>query len=216
VASAAVEELIETVRSRGLRHWVQPSSDAYPFPRLWMGIAPDGLADYQPGGDGGLMLEVVHTATLGLPAALQEGSAPAPEPAAGTMVRTATRCFVVDELDRRLDELAGAFSWEPELGPEEGEDGSRRAVLGFRIPQSARIELIAPTPGTADDDFLGRFGAGVWAIRVAVQDLAAKAEDLRARGTPFRELRTGFERPDTVLRVDTSATPGCLFEFAPS
>ena len=213
VASTAVEDLIETVRSRGLRHWVQPSSDAYPFHRLWMGITADGLADYRPGGDGGLMLEVVDTATLGLPPVLQ-GLAPAPETTgAGSMVRTATRCFVVDGLDRRLDGLAGTFSWEPELGPEAGERGARRAVLAFRIPQSSRIELLEPAAGTTEAEFLGRFGAGVWAVRIAVHDFAAKAEDLRARGTPFREVRTGFERPETVLRVDMSATPGCLFEI---
>jgi hypothetical protein len=213
VASAAVEELIDAVRRRGLRHWVQPSSPAYPFPRLWMGIAADGLADYRRGGDGGLMLEVVDVATLGLPAALLDRSAPAPEPAeAGSMVRTATRVFLVDDLDRRLDEITGALSWEPEAGPERGADGSRRAVLGFQLPESARIELLTPAPGTEAAEFLGRFGAGVWAVRVAVRDLGAKAEDLRARGTPFQELRTGFE-PETVLRVDSRATPGCLFEF---
>ena len=50
--------------------------------------------------------------------------------------------------------------------------------------------------------------------RASLFYLAAKAEDLRSRGTPFAERVTGFERPPRVLRVDPSATPGCLFEFA--
>jgi hypothetical protein len=216
VASTRVEELVETVRRRGLRHWVQPSSAGYPFPRLWMGLAADGLADYRRGADGGLMLEVVHTATLGLPAALFEPDSRVSDTAtAGTMLRTVTRSFLVDELISRLDELAGTFSWEPEVGVEHAEDGSRRAVLGFRVPASARIELFEPSPRTEERAFLDRFGAGVWAVRVGVSDLAAKAEDLRSRGTAFEEVRTGFERPEKLLRIDTSATPGCLFELTP-
>ena len=59
-----------------------------------------------------------------------------------------------------------------------------------------------------------RWGPGVWHVRIAVNDLEAKADDLRTRGTPFRKLATGFERPEVVLRVDPEATPACLFEFA--
>jgi hypothetical protein len=129
------------------------------------------------------------------------------------MVRTVARTFLVDELDRRLDELAAAFSWEPEVGPQNGENGWRRAVLGFRVAQSSRLEMLVPGPDSDEAGFLDRYGSGVWAVRVAVNDLGAKAEDLRARDTPFTEVRTGFERPETVLRVDTIATPGCLFEF---
>lgn len=239
VASSAVDELVERVRSRGLRHWVQPSSDRYPFRRLWMGITAEDLAGYRAGTDGGLMLEVVDTATLGLPpAAFNPQPPPQPDPPAadpqppphpdsqsGGMVRTAARGFLVDDLDRALDELAEVFSWEPELGPERGEDGSRRAVLGFRLPQSARIELLSPARGSrADRDtdrdadseagaFLDRYGPGVWHVRIAVRDLDAKADDLRDRGTPFTTARTGFENPETVVRVATAATPGCLFEF---
>jgi len=218
VASRSVDELVETVRRRGVRHWVQPSSDAYPFRRLWMGIAEGTLDDYRAGGDGGLMLEVVDTATLGLPADLLDE--PGVAPAAGSddgalMRRTATRCFLVDDLDHRVDELVGTFAWEPERGPERGADGARRAVFGFRVAQSARVEMIEPAAGSDDGAFLRRFGAGVWAVRVAVSDLDAKADDLRARGTAFTERRTGFEEPERVLRVDADAVPGCLFEFAP-
>jgi hypothetical protein len=213
VAGTNVDELIERVRSQGLRHWVQPSSDAYPFRRLWMGIAADDLADYRAGGDGGLMLEVVDTRTLGLPESLVEGSTPEPEAPPVGMVRTSTRGFLVDDLDRSLDELSTTFSWEPELGPERAENGSRRAVLGFSVAQSARIELLQPARASEEGTFLERFGPGVWAIRIAVGDLDAKAEDLRARGTPYQQVDTGFDQPATRLRVDAAATPNCLFEF---
>ena len=48
------------------------------------------------------------------------------------------------DLSASLDALAHAFDWEPEIGPETGADGSKRAVLGFRLPESARVELLEP------------------------------------------------------------------------
>jgi len=220
IASSAVDDLIERVRSLGLRHWVQPSSDVYPFSRLWMGITADDLADYRPGSDGGLMLEVIDTRTVGLPAdvlnedAAGNGNAPIDDDEAGTMVRTAARVFLVDDLDRSIEELAHAFMWEPEVGPETGADGSLRAVLGFRLPQSARIELLAPADDSDAGKFLKQWGPGIWHVRIAVSDIDAKAADLRARGTPFAQVRTGFEQPDVVLRIDPAATPASRFEFA--
>jgi hypothetical protein len=220
IASSAVDELIERVRRLGLRHWVQPSSDAYPFSRLWMGVTIDDLADYRTGGDGGLMIEVIDTRTVGLPADVLAdassgaGVVPIDDDAAGTMVRTAARVFLVDDLDRSLEELAHAFMWEPEVGPEDGEDGARRAVLGFRLPQSARIELLAPADESDAGSFLKQWGPGIWHVRIAVTDLDAKAADLRARGTRFELVRTGFEHPEVVLRVDPDSTPACRFEFA--
>jgi len=183
VASSSVEELIERVRVRGIRHWVQPGTDAYAFERLWIGITAEQLAGYRPEADGGLMLEVVPTATLGLPPEAYEppteiGNDTAHD-VAGAMVRTAARVFFVDDLERSLDALGNLCAWEPERGP-----------------------------------FLARWGPGVGPVRIAVHDLDTLAADLRARGTPFREVRTGFEEPETVLRVDPAATPACCFEFA--
>jgi hypothetical protein len=185
-----------------------------------MGITADDLADYRSGSDGGLMLEVIDTRTVGLPAVvLADDTAgarnvPIDDTEAGTMVRTAARVFLVDDLDRSLEELAHAFMWEPEVGPETGADGSRRAVLGFQLTQSARIELLAPNDDSDAGTFLKQWGPGVWHVRIAVSDLDAKAADLRARGTPFTRVQTGFEHPDVVLRVDPAATPACRFEFA--
>jgi hypothetical protein len=218
VASSSVEELIERVRVRGIRHWVQPGTDAYAFERLWIGITAEQLAGYRPEADGGLMLEVVPTATLGLPPEAYEppteiGNDTAQD-VAGGMVRTAARVFFVDDLERSLDALGDLCAWEPERGPETGDGGSRRAMLGFRLARSARIELHTPAPDSDDGRFLARWGPGVGPVRIAVHDLDTLAADLRARGTPFREVRTGFEEPETVLRVDPAATPACCFEFA--
>ena len=214
VASSSVEEMIERVRSLGLRHWVQPGRPNYPFLRLWTGIAEDDLSDHR-GGDGGLMIEVVDTQTVGLPA---EALAAPPEPiddsAAGTMVRTAARTFLVDDVGWSVDELAHTFGWEPEGDVTTGADGSRRAVLGFRLAQSARLELLAPAAGTEAGAFLREWGPGAWTVRIAVRDLDAKAEDLRARGTPVTRVETGFDDPPVVLRVEPAATPACRFEFA--
>jgi hypothetical protein len=215
VASSDVGALVERARSRGVRHWVQPSNDSYPFERLWMGITADDLSGYRPEADGGLMIEVVPTPTLMLPPESLDApadAAGAAEP--GSMVRTMSRGFLVDDLDRSVEAVADFFEWEPEQGPEQGEGGVRRALLGFRVPRSARIELLAPALDTAEGRFLAQWGPGIWHVRIAVADLAAKAEDLRSRGTRFEEVRTGFADPETVLRIDPTQTPACLFEFA--
>jgi hypothetical protein len=97
---------------------------------------------------------------------------------------------------------------------ERADDGTRRAALGFGLAQSARLELIQPAGDRDETSFLGQWGPGIWHVRIGVSGLDAKADDLRARHTPFRAVRTGFEHPDVVLRVSADAVPGCLFEFA--
>jgi hypothetical protein len=214
VAAESVGDLVERVRAQGTRHWVQPGTDAHPIERLWIGITGDDLSGYRPEGDGGLMLEVVPTPTLGLP---PEAAAPAAAASAddanGGILRTVARVFLVDDVDRSLDAVDRLFGWQPDAPVERGEQGSGRASLGFRLERSARLELVTPPPDTDDGDFLARWGPGIGAVRIAVRDLAEKADDLRSRGTPFREVRTGFASPESVLRIDMGATPACCFEF---
>jgi Glyoxalase/Bleomycin resistance protein/Dioxygenase superfamily len=163
----------------------------------------------------GLPPEVVASDARDASDATGTGDEPLNDDTAGTMVRTAARVFLVDDLDRSLAELALAFGWEPERGPARSDDGSRRAVLGFRLPQSARVELLEPAEGTEAGAYLRAWGPGVWSIRIAVTDLDAKADDLRARGTPFARVRTGFDDLPVILQVDPQATPACRFEFGP-
>jgi hypothetical protein len=212
VASSSVDDVIERVQSRGLRHWLQPSSDDYPYRRLWLGIAADDLSDYRPSGDGGLMLEVVDTETLRLPAEAFDEPLP-PDPRDGAaMLRTAARVILVSDVSASLTALSETFGWEPTGPVERADDGSLRATLAFRAPRSARVELLQPATGD-DAELLRRGGAGVGAVRIAVADVDAKVADLRRRGTRFTERATGFSEPERVLRVDPAATPGCLFEF---
>jgi hypothetical protein len=212
VAAPGMEELIESLCRRGIRHWVQPPSQIYPFQRVWMGIT-DGWGDYRPDGDGGLLLELVERDALGLPPEAYGAAAPADDAPDGSMLSIVSRGFLVADLARSLDQLAETFGWRPEQGPERALDGSRRAVLGFRMARSARIELIEPAGAREEAEFLRQWGPGVWHTRIAVKNLDAKAEDLRSRGTTFREVQTGFSAPELVLRVDPTDTPGCLFEF---
>ena len=217
IASSTVDELIDRVQRLGLRHWVQPSREGFPFKRLWMGIAADDLSGYDATVDGGLMIEVVDTATIGLPAdAFTAPLAQVDDQFAGGMLRTAARCFLVADLAASLDAVARAFAWEPEAGPESGDDGSRRAILGFRLAESARVELLQPASTSEAGNFLSRHGPGIWSVRIAVRALDAKADDLRARGTPFRIEPTGIAQPEEVLIVEPFATPACRFEFATS
>ncbi len=215
VASSHVDDLIESVRNKGVRHWVQPERPGFPFARVWIGITAEELSGYRPDGDGGLMLEVVDTATLGLPEdALHTEPPPPADLPPGPMVRTVSRGFLADDLDRSLDALMKTFEWEPEQPPDRADDGSRRAVLGFALRQSARIEVLQPAGDREETEFLRRFGPGIWHARIGVHGLDEKGEDLRERGTPFRVVHTGFAQPDVVLRVDPAVVPGCLFEFA--
>jgi hypothetical protein len=215
IAASRVDDLVESVRSKGVRHWVQPGRSGFPFLRLWIGITAEALSGYQPDDDGGLMLEVVDTATLGLPADALLTDPPTPaDLAPGTMVRTLSRGFLVEDLDRTLDCLMKTFDWEPEQPPDRADDGSRRAVLGFTLGQSARIEVLQPAGDREETEFLRRYGPGIWHARIGVHGLEEKAEDLRVRGTPFRVVHTGFAEPDVVLRVEPTVIPGCLFEFA--
>jgi hypothetical protein len=100
------------------------------------------------------------------------------------------------------------------LGPEiDAERGVRRAVFRFNVPCSAELEVLEPVSAGEVKDSLDTWGPGSWAIRIAVNDVDAKAEDLRRRGTAF-EVRSA-PHDQTVLRVDTAEmdVPG-LFEFA--
>ena len=213
VGTSQIEEIIERIRSDGRRHWIH--YDALGIPRVWMGATEEDPCDYRPDDDAGLLLEFVPTPALRLWPETFEGDPGIPDDVGpGGLVRLASRCFLVAELDKTVDLLGAAFGWQLAGPVEKSEDGSRRARMAFSLPQSAWMELLEPAPSHPDAEALARWGTGVWQIRIGVNGLAAKAEDLRSRGTPFAERVTGFERPPRVLRVDSSATPGCLFEFA--
>jgi hypothetical protein len=130
------------------------------------------------------------------------------------MVRVLRRSWIVEDLDATLAALDRNLDWQPAADPTVDETyGCRRAVLGFAHPRSADVEVLAPNGPGEIHDSLTSWGPGAWVIRIGVNDLEAKADDLGRRRTPFdRRLAVGG---DPVLRVDTGpmGIPG-LFEFA--
>ena len=146
-------------------------------------------------------------------------SIPAPQPRdskPGDMVRVSARGFLVRDLDETLRRCSTNLDWEPS-GPVElieGE-GYRRARMGFSLANSATLDIIEATRWNSEAGlYLNSWGPGPYYIRIAVNDLAAKAEDLRARGTVF----SWIESSDAVggkplIRIDPSQLRGQLFEF---
>jgi hypothetical protein len=171
-------------------------------------LGGDPSVSYDPSADAGLVVEAGRSAHLGLPDDAFRAPADVPadaEPA--TMVRIVAREYLVDDLDETLRVLERNLRWTPASVREQ--DGARVAVMPFRAPRSARLELLEPTgPGRVADAY-GQIGAGAWTIRISVVDVDAKADDLAARGTPFT-LEHG------VLRPDRECTLQVPFEFVAS
>jgi len=120
----------------------------------------------------------------------------------------------VEDLGFSLAALDRNLGFQPRVGPEiDAASGCRRAIFGFAHPRSAELELVEPIAAGEAKDSLDTWGPGSWTIRIGVNDVAAKAADLRRRGTEFETRSLDAGRP--VLRVDTGPldVPG-LFEFA--
>jgi hypothetical protein len=213
LATSDIAAVAARLARNGCRFYEMPSSDAIPFTRLWMGWTVDEPGAYQPETDGGLLIEICETRSLGQGAAFWE-AVPEPELAPGSMVRVLRRSWIVPDLDSSLAALSRNLDLRPRSDPRiDRAAGSRSAVFGFAHPRSAELEIVEPVAPGEVRDSLDTWGPGSWTIRIGVNDVAAKAVDLRRRGTPF-ELR---EQPDgkPLLRVDTGPldVPG-LFEFA--
>jgi hypothetical protein len=213
LATSDIEGVAERLRRNGCRFFTMPATETNPFTRLWIGWTSDDPGAYQPDVDGGLMIEICETGALMQGPALWDPVPPLDLPS-GSMVRVLRRSWIVEDLDATLAALNRNLDWQPVADPTVDESyGCRRAVLGFAHPRSADLEVVAPNgPGEVHDS-LSTWGPGAWVIRLGVNDLEAKADDLGRRGTRFdRRLAVGG---DPVLRVDTGplGVPG-LFEFA--
>ena len=212
LTSSSFPELVEDLRRKGVRHRVDPPSRELGHERLWIGFSPGGGPDYSPDDDAGLFFEVIPTQCLGLPDGVAGGD-PADTSAAapGEMIRVAARSYLVGKLDPVLATLEKRLSWPAERV--EGAGRERRAVMAVNFPRSARFELVEPGHDAEATAHFERWGPGSYATRITVRDLSAKAEDLRARGTPFRSLPARGTRPG-MLRVGLDTVPGFLFDFA--
>jgi hypothetical protein len=209
LATSDIRAVAQRLRQNKCRFHEMPGQ----FTRLWLGWTGDDPGAYEPETDGGLFIEVIESAALRKGPELWE---PRPEPdmAPGSMIRVLRRSWITEDLSSTLAALQHSLNLLPAIGPElDAETACRRAVFRFNHPRSAELEVLQPISAGEVKESLDTWGPGSWAIRIGVNDVTAKAEDLRRRGTSF-ELRSD-PNDGPVLRVDTEAmqVPG-IFEFA--
>lgn len=213
---AKFDLLVEKLMRRRLRFRMAQRTPDMPFDRMWLGCTPED-PHYEPSVDGGLCIEVMPIEPLQMPPETFSVPPPQPrDPKPGDMVRVTSRGFIVRNLDETLRRCSANLDWEPE-GPVEAlmREGYRRATMDFTLPNSASLDVIEATRWNGEAGvYLNSWGPGPYYIRIAVNGLAAKAEDLKARGTKF----TWIEESEAVggkslIRVDPSELRGQLFEF---
>lgn len=213
---AKFDLLVEKLMRRRLRFRMAQRTPDMPFDRLWLGVTPED-PHYEPSVDGGLCIEVMPIEPLQLPPEAFATPAPqARDPKPGDMIRVSSRGYIVRNLDETLRRLSANLDWEPE-GPVEAltREGYRRATMGFTLPNSASLDVIEATRWNGEAGvYLNSWGPGPYYIRIAVHGLAAKAEDLKARGTRFSWIEES-EAVDgkPLIRVDPSELRGQLIEF---
>ena len=214
--SAKFDTLMEKLMRRGLRFRMAQRTPDMPFDRMWMGCTPEDPR-YDPSVDGGLCIEVMPIEPLQMPAETFAVPAPQPRnPEPGEMVRVSARGFIVRNLDETLRRCSANLDWEPQEPVESlSREGYRRATMDFTLPNSASLDIIEATRWNGDAGvYLNSWGPGPYYIRIAVNGLEAKADDLRARGTKF----TWVEESEAVggkplIRVDPAELRGQVFEF---
>lgn len=213
---AKFDLLMEKLMRRRLRFRMARRTADMPFDRMWMGCTPEDPR-YRPDVDGGLCIEVMPIEPLQMPADTFSTPPPQPrDPQPGSMVRVTARGFLVRNLDETLRCCSSNLDWEPE-GPVEHLplEGYRRATMGFTLPNSASLDVIEATRWNGEaGTYLNAWGPGPWYIRIAVNGLDAKAEDLKERGTRF----TWIEESESVggkplIRVDPEELRGQVVEF---
>ena len=91
-------------------------------------------------------------------------------------------------------------------------DGSRTAAIICAHPRSAVVDLVEPGPRTPQAAFVAARGPLPWTIVIAVNDLAAKAQDLEARLTPFTHVDDQVTGVPS-LAPDAATTLGVPFAF---
>jgi hypothetical protein len=198
-ASKTFDAVVDHVRSAGLRHIVYPPDDALAFPRLWIGLGPDG-GGYQPEVDAGLRIEVIPYEGLRIPDASYDG--PRPE---GSLERMVARTFLVDDVEATLDRVRACLGWDGGAEVVDGRHGPT-AFLAPSDPLSATLELVRPTQVGLLLDFYERYGAGPYSIRLGVNGLDAALADLAGRGTRYR-------RDGDIATVDPDQLEGLVVEL---
>lgn len=214
--SARLSVLVDKLVRRKQRFRLAQITPDMPFDRLWLGVTPEDPR-YEPSVDGGLCIEVMANEPLQLPA--ETFAVPAPQvvdPQPGQMIRVSARGYLVRDLDDTLRRVSANLDWEP-VGPVQalGEEGYRKATMGFGLANSATLDVIEATKWSSDAGrYLHAWGPGPYYIRIAVHGLQAKAEDLRARGTRFTWVESSQAVGGrSLIRVDPADVRGQVFEF---
>jgi catechol 2,3-dioxygenase-like lactoylglutathione lyase family enzyme len=214
LAAPNIDAVVARLEANGCRFYTMQGEGGYPFIRIWLGWTAGDVGEYRPDVDGGLMFEICETESLLQGPALW---APQPDPVLppGSMIRVVRRSWIVEDLRDSLASIDRNLGWRPALGPETDQaTGCRRAVFHFAHPRSAELELLEPVGAGEVRESLDTWGPGSWTIRIGVNDLAAKATDLRRRGTAFESYESAADGAVVRVNTDVMNVPG-LFEFAP-
>jgi hypothetical protein len=210
------DALVQKLMARRLPFRMAQRTPEMPFDRLWLGATPERPA-YDPSVDGGLCIEVMPIEPLQMPDETFSDPPPkACDPQPGEMIRVTARGFLVRSLDETLRRCSANLDWEPAGAVESlTRDGYRRARMSCALPNSASLDVIEPTRWDGEMGlYMNNWGPGAHYIRIGVKDLAAKAEDLRARGTKFAwvEQSQGVGGGQ-LIKVDPAELDGQIIEF---
>lgn len=215
IASNDVEELLDMFMRRKLPFRVAPVDDKLAWERIWIGMTPENPR-YSPEVDGGLCLEWHAIWPLQMPDETFSDPPPEPrDPQPGEMIRVVARGYIVRDLDDTVRRLSTNLDWEPS-GPIElfGDDGIRRARMGFTLTHSATIDLVEPTRFDCETGrYLATWGPGPHFIRIAVNGLEAKASDLDERGTRYSWLPESEAAGGKRVQIEPEDLDGTLIEF---
>jgi hypothetical protein len=119
---------------------------------------------------------------------------------------------LVQDIEASLAGMRRCLGWPDTDRVVRDTPDARYARLQPRLDTSAVLELVEAKNWTSrHGEYFGKWGPGPHAIRLEVRDLAAKAEDLRARGTPFYSTRSLEGRE--ILAVDPGHLEGIVVEF---
>jgi hypothetical protein len=210
-----LDTLLERLMRRRLPFRIAPLDLQMSWDRVWVGVTPENLR-YSPLVDGGLCIEVMGLDPLQMPAETFSDPPPEPrDPEPGSMVRVTGRGYLVRDLDQTLRLLSSNMDWEPassvQVVPEEG---YRVAHMGFVLKHSASVDIIEPTRWNSETGYyLNTWGPGPYYIRISVNGLDAKAEDLEGRGTTFSWRSESSAVDGRRIQVEPTELDGLLVEF---
>lgn len=209
------DAFVDKLMQRGLAFRMAQRTPEMPFDRLWLGATPE-RPRYGPEVDGGLCIEVMPMEPLQMPAATFDTPASQPRDASpGDMIRVTARGFLVRDLGHTLGCCAKNLDWEPASVDMLNKEGYQRAVMPFTVANSAALHVIQPHAWDTDAaHYLNNWGPGLYYIRIAVNDLEAKAADLKARGTAFTwisESEAVGGRP--LIKINPRELRGQVIEF---